>query len=164
MSTPVVASPADTAPASPRSLPRQGSQVRRTDAQGAHRREADMGATTPPLESDQPAGAALTALRTSLVELLAIQEENVAALRATVDDLTGETDVDSVLARDVAESFTSRGLDVVSDIQHALGRIDNGTFGSCERCGNPIALERLEVIPYARRCVTCPSPAPRLIG
>ena len=115
-------------------------------------------------DKGRPAGNALVALRTSLAEVLAAQQENIAALHETVDDLTGETDVDSVLAREVAESFSVQGLDVIADIRHALHRIDNGTFGTCERCGNPIALERLEVIPYARRCIACPSPVPGLIG
>jgi RNA polymerase-binding transcription factor len=37
----------------------------------------------------------------------------------------------------------------------ALSKIDKGTYGTCERCGNPIGPERLEAIPYARLCVSC---------
>ncbi len=39
----------------------------------------------------------------------------------------------------------------------AVGRIDNGTFGKCERCGNAIPKGRLEAIPYVRNCMKCAS-------
>lgn len=41
------------------------------------------------------------------------------------------------------------------DVDVALGKIDKGTFGVCERCGEAISPERLEAIPYARLCVKC---------
>jgi RNA polymerase-binding transcription factor DksA len=37
----------------------------------------------------------------------------------------------------------------------AIERIDGGTYGICERCGQRIPKGRLEVIPYARTCVKC---------
>jgi RNA polymerase-binding transcription factor DksA len=37
----------------------------------------------------------------------------------------------------------------------ALSKIEKGTYGICERCGNPITPERLEAIPYARLCMSC---------
>lgn len=40
-------------------------------------------------------------------------------------------------------------------IEAAIVRMDEGTYGTCEGCGRPIALERLEVIPWAARCVAC---------
>jgi len=44
---------------------------------------------------------------------------------------------------------------VLKEIQDALERIDEGTFGKCEFCGNEISEERLEAIPYARLCIDC---------
>jgi DnaK suppressor protein len=41
------------------------------------------------------------------------------------------------------------------DIDAALGRLDNGTYGKCERCGREIPIERLEARPTARLCVAC---------
>ena len=41
------------------------------------------------------------------------------------------------------------------EVDEALDRIEDGTFGICEECGEPIALKRLEVIPNARYCITC---------
>jgi DnaK suppressor protein len=42
-----------------------------------------------------------------------------------------------------------------SDIEHAIEKIDSGTFGTCERCGKEIPLGRLEALPFARYCVEC---------
>jgi RNA polymerase-binding transcription factor DksA len=41
------------------------------------------------------------------------------------------------------------------EIRDALGRFDRGTFGLCERCGQAILEERLEVLPYTRYCTPC---------
>ena len=43
----------------------------------------------------------------------------------------------------------------LADIDDALGRIDNGTYGQCEQCGWAIPIARLEAIPHARLCVAC---------
>ena len=40
-------------------------------------------------------------------------------------------------------------------VDEALARLDTGTFGACVRCGNPIAPERLEALPWAARCIDC---------
>lgn len=41
------------------------------------------------------------------------------------------------------------------DVEHALERMDAGTYGVCVRCGNPIARERLEALPWAALCIGC---------
>ncbi|MDP9374397.1 MAG: TraR/DksA C4-type zinc finger protein [Chloroflexota bacterium] len=41
------------------------------------------------------------------------------------------------------------------DIDRALERMDEGTYGTCERCGKSIAPERLEALPYATLCIDC---------
>jgi DnaK suppressor protein len=38
---------------------------------------------------------------------------------------------------------------------HAIERLDNGTYGICESCGNPIGKLRLQAAPRATLCVTC---------
>jgi len=40
-------------------------------------------------------------------------------------------------------------------VDEALVRLDDGTFGMCVRCGQPIAPERLEALPWAARCIDC---------
>ena len=45
----------------------------------------------------------------------------------------------------------------LTEIEDAVGRLEDGSFGSCEGCGRPIPGERLRVRPTARRCVGCAS-------
>jgi RNA polymerase-binding transcription factor DksA len=45
--------------------------------------------------------------------------------------------------------------ETLDEIDHALSRLDAGTYGTCEVCGRVIPLERLEAIPHASTCVTC---------
>ena len=47
----------------------------------------------------------------------------------------------------------------LSEIEHALNKIDNNGFGSCEACNGEISEERLEIMPYARYCEKCKSKA-----
>lgn len=49
---------------------------------------------------------------------------------------------------------------ILQAIDHALKRVDNGTFGNCTTCGKPIDGARLEVLPWALTCVDprrCPN-------
>lgn len=41
----------------------------------------------------------------------------------------------------------------LADVEHALRRLDEGTYGTCEACGRPIGDERLEALPAARFCL-----------
>ena len=43
----------------------------------------------------------------------------------------------------------------LTDVERALGRIDSGTYGTCERCGKPIDHARLEARPWALLCIDC---------
>jgi DnaK suppressor protein len=43
----------------------------------------------------------------------------------------------------------------LADVERALRKLDEGTYGICERCGNPIGADRLEAIPWTRLCITC---------
>ena len=50
----------------------------------------------------------------------------------------------------------SAGLrDIADQIEAALARLDEGTYGICERCGKPINPERLEAFPYVAYCIEC---------
>ena len=42
----------------------------------------------------------------------------------------------------------------LDDVERALHRLDDGSYGTCQACGEPIADERLEVMPATRFCVT----------
>ncbi|MFG2110996.1 TraR/DksA family transcriptional regulator [Micromonospora chersina] len=43
----------------------------------------------------------------------------------------------------------------IADVDDALRRVDAGTYGVCERCGQPIGDERLAARPFARFCMAC---------
>lgn len=45
----------------------------------------------------------------------------------------------------------------LADVDRAIAKLDEGTYGICDSCGEPIPAERLEAIPSAGRCVRCAS-------
>jgi len=57
--------------------------------------------------------------------------------------------------RDLALSAQARAT--ADDIDLALAKFDNGTYGTCERCGQPIPRARLKAMPSAALCVGCKS-------
>ena len=57
--------------------------------------------------------------------------------------------------RDLALSAQARAA--VEEIDRALAKIDAGTYGTCEQCGQPIPRARLKALPYATLCVACKS-------
>lgn len=56
---------------------------------------------------------------------------------------------------EMLEELGTVGLQEVRMIQAALQRIDAGTYGTCVRCGEPIAEARLEAVPHAPLCADC---------
>lgn len=44
---------------------------------------------------------------------------------------------------------------LLRDVVAALRKIDDGSFGNCERCGETIGDKRLEALPFARYCIEC---------
>jgi RNA polymerase-binding protein DksA len=72
------------------------------------------------------------------------------------DEESGEGDTLSVeRERDLALSTAAR--QTVDEIEKALARMDDGTYGYCEVCGDRIPVPRLEAIPWADQCVKCKS-------
>ncbi len=57
--------------------------------------------------------------------------------------------------RDLA--LSAQALAAVEEIDAALARIENRTYGACERCLHPIPKPRLKALPFARLCVACKS-------
>ncbi|MDY0251057.1 MAG: TraR/DksA family transcriptional regulator [Pseudomonas sp.] len=57
---------------------------------------------------------------------------------------------DMVLQGLLADARTS-----VNEVQQALARLDAGTYGECEKCGEPISAARLEALPSAAFCIHC---------
>jgi DnaK suppressor protein len=57
--------------------------------------------------------------------------------------------------RDHELALTQNARDLLDQGQRALGRIDAGTYGVCESCGQPIGKARLLAFPRAHLCVAC---------
>jgi RNA polymerase-binding transcription factor DksA len=57
--------------------------------------------------------------------------------------------------RGEAETLAGELAGTLKDVEAALARLEAGTYGTCERCGEPIGDDRLEAMPAARRCISC---------
>jgi RNA polymerase-binding transcription factor DksA len=56
---------------------------------------------------------------------------------------------------EVALDLLENEEQILVEINDALGRIEQGTFGRCENCQQEISRERLDALPYARYCIRC---------
>jgi DnaK suppressor protein len=84
-----------------------------------------------------------------------------------IGDAAGDDQADSgskTAERDAASSLIRTLLDRRTQAEHAMQRLDDGTYGNCEGCSNPIPWERLEVFPSATTCVHCKSNRERRAG
>lgn len=94
-------------------------------------------------------------------QLLARLEELVGRARLISADLRRPGDRDSEeRAIELENDEVLEGLDEltrteVSQLRHAIARIDDGTYGICARCGSPIAPARLAALPAASMCAKC---------
>ena len=52
-------------------------------------------------------------------------------------------------------ALEKRIRDQLAEVEHALDKFEKGTYGLCDSCGKPIAIARLEALPYASLCVEC---------
>lgn len=57
------------------------------------------------------------------------------------------------LERERAQSLALNARRILVQIEDALKRMDAGTYGTCDRCGDPIEPARLEALPYATLCL-----------
>jgi RNA polymerase-binding protein DksA len=55
--------------------------------------------------------------------------------------------------REMATTLEDNSTHVLSEIDAALQRIEDGTFGLCSRCGEQIDIERLQALPWATLCI-----------
>jgi RNA polymerase-binding transcription factor len=116
------------------------------------------------------AASTLERLRVQLIDELAQHVRQAEGLQAEAealanerepgdtqfDEESGEGDTLSVeRERDLALSASAR--QTVEDITKALARMDDGSYGYCEVCGDRIPVPRLEAIPWADQCVKCKS-------
>ena len=105
-----------------------------------------------------------------LAELRSALEEQRENLRKEIVEQGGDPDSDDA-AIDVERGFADSahstaerarllsGMKALRSnlrwVERALTKMDLGTYGVCERCGNPISVERLEALPWAILCIDC---------
>ncbi len=77
------------------------------------------------------------------------RERNIVQIQDQSDMATEAAEDDMVLRIVENESVT------VAEVKKALEKIDSGTYGICESCGDPIGLARLQFLPFATLCVEC---------
>jgi DnaK suppressor protein len=100
--------------------------------------------------------------------LLAEQERLIAEHHAVSADLAERSgdlaDYDDHHPADAASETFERTKDYALDenyrdmlerISEALRKIEDGTYGTCDRCDTPINADRLKAIPYATLCIEC---------
>ena len=61
----------------------------------------------------------------------------------------------SAAQRDLAVSLLNRGAKTYRSVESALRRIEDGTYGVCLSCDEPISAKRLHAVPWAEFCLTC---------
>ena len=89
-----------------------------------------------------------------------IHTENPGSIGDETEDLSFQDDhlgdvATATFDREMASTLEENSTHVLAEINAALARIDNGTYGVCQRCGNSIVEERLEALPWATLCIEC---------
>lgn len=112
----------------------------------------------------------MTITEAKLAELRGALEQQRDNLRHEIEDQGGDPDSDDAeidVERGFADSAhataeRARTLSVMKALRanlrwvdRAITKMDLGTYGTCERCGGPVGIERLEALPWAILCIDC---------
>lgn len=93
-------------------------------------------------------------LEDSLLNLTKRVEDIEDDLRSPPDDDWAEEASES--QNDETQEVIERiAMEKINKIKVALSKLNDGTYGNCEDCGNKISLKRLEALPHAINCVDC---------
>jgi DnaK suppressor protein len=91
-----------------------------------------------------------------LEELLSHADDTVSGMTAPKENFPDPTDRASLEAdRNFMLRIRDRENKLLKKIKKALERIDNGTFGICEKCGEDISIKRLKARPVTTQCIEC---------
>ena len=108
--------------------------------------------------------AEVAAARTELMDEAArlrleiVSAENAIAGLMRDGDGAGDDEADTGtknITREHELALASNAREMLHQTERALGRLDAGTYGLCENCGNPIGKARMQAFPRATLCVEC---------
>jgi DnaK suppressor protein len=95
-------------------------------------------------------------LTNRLSELLNQADDTVSDMNNPKDNFPDPTDRATYEAdRNFELRIRDREHKLIKKVKKALDRIDNGTFGICEKCGDDISIERLKARPVTTLCIEC---------
>jgi DnaK suppressor protein len=99
-------------------------------------------------------------IETELAETIDELQRLNKKLQVEVEYGLGEGDP-IIYEREMNMALRRRTTRKVNSLEEALRRFEEGTYGTCERCGREISVQRLEALPHARLCIDCAQKANR---
>jgi RNA polymerase-binding protein DksA len=88
-----------------------------------------------------------------------IHEENRGQLEDDREEIPSDNHpgdmATTTFARELDATLEGNEERLLQAIDSALQRIENGTYGICQSCGQPIGAERLEALPWTTQCIDC---------
>ena len=93
--------------------------------------------------------------------LATLRDEHHGSLDDEVEEVAGTTDnhlaetASATLGREIDYTLGDNAEQVIAEIDAALKRIEDGTYGTCTNCGREIPVQRLEANPWASLCIDC---------
>jgi DnaK suppressor protein len=86
-----------------------------------------------------------------------------ADLSESLEDSSEESPYDQHMAetaavtldREIDLTLQENALASVAQIDRALAKLENGSYGKCDKCGKPIGEDRLQAAPFATLCIDC---------
>lgn len=95
-------------------------------------------------------------LTNRLQDLLSQADDTVSGMTAPKENFPDPTDRASLESdRNFMLRIRDRESKLIKKIKKALTRIENGTFGICEKCGEDISKKRLKARPVTTQCIDC---------
>jgi RNA polymerase-binding protein DksA len=88
-----------------------------------------------------------------------LHDENPGSMEDETQEIPSDNHPGDVAAitfdREVDYTLEENEERLIAEIDAALERIEDGTFGICATCGQPVGEERLEAVPYTTQCIEC---------
>ena len=120
-----------------------------------------MHRTFPPTETAMTSSTSLShelspLLRQRGLELIGLLQESAEGVPDDLHEVLDTKDLANLDSRAaIDEATVSMAARELADVSAALRRIENGTYGVCEECGEPIAEARLRALPATPFCTAC---------